>query len=109
MRPMRVCGDPSCYQLTAGPYCPMHARASAAARGYDATHRRERSEFLARHRHCMCEGYKGCTHPPGECQERATVLDHVDGRGPHGPRGHDPGNWCALDASCHARKTRAGE
>lgn len=65
-------------------------RPSAAARGYDAHHRRDRARYLKDHP--ICE----------DCREApATVLDHVDNLGPLGPFGHDPENFRALCASCH--------
>jgi len=72
-------------------------RPSAAARGYDAKHQRDRDSYLGRYP--VCE-------EPG-CEARSTVLDHIDGLGPKGPRGHDESNWKALCAPCHGRKTTA--
>jgi 5-methylcytosine-specific restriction protein A len=72
-------------------------RPSAAARGYDTQHRKDRERYLARHPTCE---------EPG-CLSPSTVLDHIDGLGPKGPAGHDEGNWMALCASCHGRKTTA--
>lgn len=69
-------------------------RPSAAARGYDSRHRRDRDRYLRQHPTCE------------DCREQpATVLDHTDGLGPLGPYGHDPDNFRALCASCHGTKT----
>jgi 5-methylcytosine-specific restriction protein A len=35
----------------------------------------------------------------------ATEVDHKDGLGPNGPRGHDLDNLRSLCKSCHSRKT----
>lgn len=35
----------------------------------------------------------------------ATEVDHVDGLGPLGPRGHDWSNLRALTKRCHSRVT----
>lgn len=71
-------------------------RPSARARGYDAQHEADRDAYL--HAHPICEDPEGCDQP-------STVLDHVDGLGPNGPRGHDPSNWRALCATHHNRRT----
>ena len=39
------------------------------------------------------------------CGGRATDVDHIDGLGPLGPRGYDPGNCRALCHSCHSWRT----
>lgn len=64
-------------------------RPNAATRGYDSKWREMRDWYLQRHPTCT---------EPG-CIEPATDVDHIDGRGPHGPRGYDPSN---LRAYCHA-------
>lgn len=69
-------------------------RPSSTARGYDAKHTADRDRLLAKHPTCQHCG----TQP-------ATVLHHVDGLGPLGPRGHDPDNHEALCATCHGRHT----
>lgn len=97
----RVCPVPGCPAITQGGYCEMHARQRRAfygeyrpdrnARGYDSRWRRTRARFLARHR--ICE----------RCGKPATEAHHRDGKGPLGPRGHDPLNLEALCKSCHSR------
>lgn len=74
---------------------PPDNRPSAAARGYDSRHKEDRRRYLAKH--------PTCEEP--DCENKATVLDHIDGLGPKGPRGHTESNWKALCASCHGRKT----
>lgn len=73
---------------------PDH-RPSSSQRGYDAKHREDRERYLARHP--ICE--------EPNCEAASTVLDHIDGLGPKGPRGHKEDNWRALCAPCHGRRT----
>ena len=63
-------------------------RGSAAERGYDATWRKVRADYLEQHPLCSTE----------HCLRLATDVDHIDGLGPHGPRGYD---WSNLRALCH--------
>jgi 5-methylcytosine-specific restriction protein A len=42
---------------------------------------------------------------PALFRPRATEVDHVDGLGPLGPRGHDWANLQALTKAHHSRKT----
>ena len=53
-----------------------------------------RAEFLRTHRYCECDD--------PSCMLAAEHVHHVDGLGPTGERGLDPGNLLALSASCHA-------
>lgn len=66
------CLWPGCPELTRRAYCAIHARrydqdrGTAAARGYDARHRRWRKMVLARHPVCC------------DCRrELSTVADHI--------------------------------
>jgi 5-methylcytosine-specific restriction protein A len=104
---MRVCSEPGCPELVErSGKCETHdkesrrereaGRASASARGYDTEWRKTRATFLAKHR--ICED-------PGGCIEPATDVDHIDGLGPKGPRGHDPSNLRALCHSHHSKRT----
>ncbi|QEG26520.1 HNH endonuclease [Gemmata obscuriglobus] len=73
-------------------------RPSAAKRGYDGRWNRTRAVKLARNP--LCE----------DCDERgltcgATEVDHIDGLGPLGPKGHDLDNLRSLCKPCHSRKT----
>lgn len=98
-------GHPPCPNLTTGGRCPNcratgHRRADAnrptpRARGYDAEWERTRSAYLAEHPRCE---EPGCPHP-------STDVDHIDGAGPLGPRGHDWSNLQALCHSHHSQKT----
>jgi 5-methylcytosine-specific restriction enzyme A len=63
-------------------------RPTAAQRGYDAHWRRTRAAYLANHPRCEQPG----------CGLPAVDVNHLDGLGPRGPRGHDFTN---LEALCH--------
>lgn len=101
---MRVCNVPGCPELAEGSKCEAHRKAarkandakrpSARERGYDAEWERTRRAFLRAHPICMDES---------GCIERATDVDHIDGRGPNGPRGHD---WSNLRSMCHGHHSR---
>ena len=108
MRAPKVCNQRGC---TAGAHdptgkCETHRlearrtadqrRPTAHQRGYDKTWQRTRASYLAAHPWCECG-----------CGERSTDVDHIDGLGPNGPRGHDPTNLQALSHACHSRKTAA--
>ena len=104
-RSLGTCSVDGCPELTRERYCERHQaeadrasdarRPSARERGYDAQHERERRRYLAAHPTCE---HPGCTDP-------SEVLDHIDGLGPNGPRGHDPANWQALCGPHHRAKT----
>ncbi len=91
---MRVCNVPGCPTLTDQPRCPDHQqqaereRGTARQRGYGTKWQVTRRRYLKRHPIC-CEP---------DCMRLATDVDHIDGLGPLGPRGHDPAN---LRAYCH--------
>lgn len=91
---MRVCSRPGCPRLTTSGRCPEcrsdaeAARGTAAQRGYDSRWRRTREAYLEQHPFCERTG----------CLVPATDVNHVDGLGPHGPRGHD---WSNLESLCH--------
>src|SRR4051812_34659773 len=105
---LRVCSVPGCPNLTGHASgkcdaCRSEARRASDAnrptareRGYDARHEAERVAYLRDHP--MCEDPDGCTEP-------SVVLDHIDGLGPKGPRGHDSSNWRALCTTHHNRRT----
>lgn len=105
-RALRPCaGSPLCPELVAGLYCPAHARAKEAergsshARGYDAEWHKTRAAYLRDHP--VCENCGADEETSGHPLE----VDHIDGLGPHGPRGHDPANLQTLCRSCHQTKT----
>ncbi len=73
-------------------------RPSAAKRGYDRRWQRTRSLKLAQHPFCEdCETIG--------IVRAAEEVDHIDGKGPLGERGHDLTNLRALCKSCHSKKT----
>lgn len=71
-------------------------RPSASRRGYGSEWRKTRKAFL--------EANPICQDPSG-CIARATDVDHKDGKGPLGPKGHDWGNLRAFCHSHHSRRT----
>ena len=95
------CLQPGCPTLTLRSWCDEHRspnvyeerRMSAHRRGYTARWAKVARTFLYRHPVCA------------HCGGAATEVDHVDGLGPHGPRGWDETNWQSLCKSCHSRKT----
>lgn len=71
-------------------------RASAAARGYDARWRKQRSAYLRHNPLCvMCEAHGVTT--------AATLVDHIVPLADGGT--HAVGNLQSLCVQCHARKT----
>lgn len=117
-RALRPCaGSPLCPELVeGGGYCAEHrrlrdlARGTAADRGYDKTWRTTRADYLAHH--APRKNYLGVSVPIcencGRCAEETQhplEVDHIDGLGPDGPRGHDPTNLQALCRPCHQTKT----
>ena len=113
MRPLHVCGEPSCPVLTRTRRCEAHEqvqrtaqdqatdrqRGTPAERGYDARWRKARLAYLHQHPLCVqCRG-EGRT-------AAATVVDHIT---PH--RGDVAlfwdamGNWQGLCVSHHNAKS----
>lgn len=96
---LKVCSRPGCPDLTRSGRCSgcdaaaERERGTAAQRGYDHRWRRTRDAFLAEHPFCTEEF----------CLALATDVDHIDGRGPHGPRGHD---WSNLRSFCHSHHSK---
>ena len=96
---MKVCATPGCPALTTSTRCEQHRKAkrraedkrrpNARERGYDSKWQATRAFYL---RHNPI-----CQYPEG-CIARATDVDHLDGQGPNGPRGHD---WDNLRGLCH--------
>lgn len=77
---------------------PATVRPKTAERGYGGRWRRTRAVKLSRHPLCEDCDRKGITNA-------ATEVDHIDGKGPNGPRGHDLDNLRSLCKSCHSKKT----
>lgn len=106
-RALKPCaGSPLCPELVAaGNYCPRHAldrnraKGSPDERGYDKAWRKTRGLYL--YRHPACENC-GVT---ADDTDRPLHVDHIDGLGPFGPRGHDPDNLQTLCERCHGSKT----
>lgn len=96
---LKVCSRPGCPELTSDGRCTgcrrqaEQTRGSAAQRGYDRRWRGTREAFLDVHPFCS----------ENACLTIATVVDHIDGLGPHGPRGHD---WLNLRPLCKAHHDR---
>jgi 5-methylcytosine-specific restriction protein A len=108
--PLSLCLVTGCANLVPRGRCAEHEaqvrkeRPSATARGYDREWRKTRDAFLRVHPMCECEE---CAALPSWKRPVATDVDHRDGMGPHGPRGHDWSNLAALTHAHHARKTAA--
>lgn len=77
-------------------------RPNATERGYDAAWRETRRKYL--HEHPWCEGHE-CSAKPQWLRAPAREVDHIDGLGPKGPRGHDPENLRSLCKPCHSKRT----
>ena len=74
------------------------SRPSAAKRGYGSKWQRTRAAKLAQDPMCEDCAAAGLT-------TAANEVDHIDGMGPNGERGHDLDNLRSLCKPCHARKT----
>jgi len=87
---------PGCPEMVQGSTrCPEHTvkqddtyRPNASARGYDGRWRKASRAYLLANPTCCVVG----------CDRASTDTDHIDGKGPLGPRGYDLSNWRAL---CH--------
>jgi 5-methylcytosine-specific restriction protein A len=77
-------------------------RETAAERGYDAEWRATRAAFLEEHPQCECDD---CLLLPLWRRPDAVDVDHRDGLGPTGPRGHDWSNLRAMSHEHHSRRT----
>lgn len=103
---MAVCATPGCPTLVPRGHCDKHRKAKrresdrrrpdATARGYDRKWKQTRKDYLRLHP--LCEDESGCIEP-------ATDVDHIDGQGPLGPKGHDFTNLRALCARHHSQRT----
>lgn len=107
-RGLQVCPTPGCPTLTPQGRCTacqakaQRARPTAASRGYDARWGRTRSEYLRAHPYCECEE---CEELPELLRPRAVEVNHLDGLGPFGPRGHDWANLQAMTKAHHSKHT----
>lgn len=105
---LSVCSTPGCPELVERGQCrgcrgKANAGRRRTKRPYDtAAWRRTRDAFLAAHPYCMCPAHAAL---PLIVRPLATEVDHLDGLGPLGPRGHDPSNLQSLTKACHSRKT----
>lgn len=77
-------------------------RPTAHQRGYDQAWSRTRARYLATHPTCECDD---CLARPVAERLASTDVDHRDGLGPLGPRGHNDPNLRAMSHSCHSRRT----
>ena len=103
-RYISVCAERGCPELADERFCDKHRRddrraiegrrESAQSKGYDAQWRKTRLEFLRAYP--VCQDEMGCV-------AKATDVDHIDGLGPKGPRGHD---WTNLRALCHSHHSK---
>ncbi|GAA4908225.1 HNH endonuclease signature motif containing protein [Streptomonospora salina] len=95
------CTTPGCGNRTSGGRCKAClARADAARgtptqRGYTSRWRGFAASYLRRHPWCVRPG----------CGRAATEVDHIDGRGPNGPRGYDEANLRPLCHDHHSART----
>lgn len=108
-RAYSVCSAPGCPTLVAQAgrceACKARARAArpkTARKGYGASWQRTRARYLREHPLCECAD---CEAVPAPLRPAATEVDHIDGLGPLGPRGHDPSNLRAMTKACHSRET----
>jgi 5-methylcytosine-specific restriction protein A len=108
-----VCSTPGCPVLVfpAGRCAECVAKAAAmrrarggstAKRGYDKGWQRTRKAYLRLHPYCECAE---CAAVPMPLRQPATEVDHIDGLGPLGPRGHDWSNLRAMTKAHHSRET----
>ena len=77
-------------------------RPNANHRGYDVRWQATRRAYLKAHPLCECDE---CAALPQWNRPEATDVDHIDGQGTKGARGHDWSNLQALTHAHHARKT----
>lgn len=107
-RALSVCSTSGCPTLTQGgrcDACQVDARAlrrGSSRAGYDRTWQRTRKAYLRVNPYCMCEP---CADLPMPLRPVATEVDHIDGLGPLGPRGHDWANLRSMTKAHHARET----
>jgi 5-methylcytosine-specific restriction protein A len=113
---LTVCATPGCPQLaspasrtarSAGARSARRPTRDARAprqRGYDARWRGPARGSSPSHPTCECDA---CLELPMHERPRATDVDHRDGLGPRGPRGHDWSNLRAMSHEHHSRRPAA--
>lgn len=107
-RALSVCPTPGCPTLTPGGRCEAcqararRLRRGAYQKGYDSRWARTRRAYLREHPYCECDEHAAMPMP---LRPLATEVDHLDGLGPLGPRGHDWSNLRAMTKACHSRAT----
>lgn len=109
-RALSVCPTPGCPELTAGGRCEACTAKAAAqrrrrphTRSYGSTAwSRTRRAYLREHPYCECDE---CLALPAVMRPQATEVDHIDGLGPLGPRGHDWTNLRSMTKAHHSRET----
>lgn len=98
---VRTCAHHGCgVRPRNGPLCKDHKprapRATTAhQRGYDRRWRATSAAYRTAHPRCQHPG----------CHQPATEVDHIDGLGPNGPRGHDWTNLRGLCKPHHSQRT----
>lgn len=113
VRPAGPCNRTGCpARATQGGLCGPHAsqqaraydlrRGTATQRGYGPAWRSTRRAYLRAHPACECPRHQAM---PAWRRPAATDVHHLDGLGPHGPRGYDWGNLQALTHACHSSIT----
>ena len=111
-RGLQVCPTPGCPTLTPTGRCQAcqgkanRARSKPKNLGRGTAWQRTRGEYLRTHPYCECPE---CEQLPALLRPRATEVDHIDGLGPNGPRGHEWTNLQAMTKSHHSRKTARNE
>jgi 5-methylcytosine-specific restriction protein A len=81
-----------------GPAPGVRHKPTRQERGYGTVWQRTRRVKLAQSPLCEDCDAGGLVMP-------ATEVDHIDGQGPNGARGHDLDNLRSLCKSCHSKKT----
>jgi 5-methylcytosine-specific restriction protein A len=98
MPSLRSCSD--CGRIAEGKRCPeceakRPKRPTYRQRGYGAEWDKLSKAYRVRHPVCELPG----------CDKPSKAVDHIDNRGPNGPRGYDESNLQALCWSHHSQKT----
>lgn len=106
---MSVCTTAGCPELTYGGRCGECVAKAQALRGskrkrhpYGAAWQHTRKAYLRANPYCECDE---CMQLSSLLRPLATEVNHVDGLGPLGPRGHDWSNLQAMTKSHHSRIT----
>lgn len=110
--PLQLCTVSGCPNLVGYGKCDTHrlearrdsdrTRPDATQRGYNHQWRQTRRAYLEQHPLCECDD---CQRLPTWQRPTAVDVDHIDGLGPAGPRGHDWSNLQALTHAHHTAKT----